>query len=90
MRRRIIYNEALQALGYGLDTGMLADADFVFLLFDTQHSPVKTKQLSPAILAIRGKKIAPIVRFSSNQADLICFALDAGARDIVVPMINTK
>jgi 2-keto-3-deoxy-L-rhamnonate aldolase RhmA len=30
-------------------TGMLADAGFDFLLFDTQHSPVETKQLYPAI-----------------------------------------
>ena len=73
-----------------VDTGMLADAGFDFLLFDTQHSPVETKQLYPAILAMRGKKTAPIVRVSSNRADLICFALDAGARGIIVPMVNTK
>ena len=88
--RGIRYNGVLQALGFGVDTGMLADAGFDFLLFDTHHSPVETKQLYPTILAIRGGKIAPIVRVSSNRADLICFALDAGARDIVVPMVNTK
>ena len=73
-----------------VDTGMLADAGFDFLLFDTQHSPVETKQLHPAIQAMHGKKTAPIIRVSSNRADLICFALDAGARGIIVPMINTK
>ncbi|MFC1899954.1 HpcH/HpaI aldolase/citrate lyase family protein, partial [Chloroflexota bacterium] len=44
----------------------------------------------PSIQAIRGKKAAPIIRVSANRADVICFALDAGARGIVVPMINTK
>jgi 2-keto-3-deoxy-L-rhamnonate aldolase RhmA len=72
------------------ETAVLADAGFDFILFDTQHSPVEIKQLIPAITAMRGKKAAPIVRVSDNRADLICFALDAGARGIVVPMVNTK
>lgn len=72
------------------DIAMLADSGFDFLLFDTQHSAVEIKQLYPAIQTMRGKKAAPIIRVSSNRADLICFALDAGARGIVVPMINTK
>ena len=72
------------------DMAMLADSGFDFLLFDTQHAPVEIKQLTPALQAMRGKKAAPIIRVSSNRADLICFALDAGARGIIVPMINTK
>ena len=72
------------------DVAMLADSGFDFLLFDTQHSAMESKQLIPAIQAMRGKKAAPIIRVSSNRADLICFALDAGARGIIVPMINTK
>ena len=72
------------------DMAMLADSGFDFLLFDTQHTPVEIKQLNPAILAMRGTKAAPIIRVSANRADLICFALDAGARGIIVPMVNTK
>ncbi len=72
------------------DMAMLADSGFDFLLFDTQHSPVGTKQLIPALQAMRGKKAAPIIRVSANRAELICFALDAGARGIIVPMINTE
>ncbi|MQF48761.1 hypothetical protein FIM08_02520 [SAR202 cluster bacterium AC-647-N09_OGT_505m] len=72
------------------DMAMLADTGFDFLLFDTQHAPVEIKQLTPALQTMRGKKAAPIIRVSSNRADLICFALDAGARGIIVPMVNTK
>ena len=68
---------------------ILADAGYDFLLFDTQHSPWGIKELQPSIQAMRGKKAAPLVRVSANQADQICFALDAGARGIVVPMVNT-
>ena len=69
---------------------MLDGAGFDFILFDTQHSQVESKQLYGPIQALRGKKSTPIIRVSSNREDLICFALDAGARGIVVPMINTK
>ena len=71
------------------DTAMLADSGLDFLLFDTQHAAVEVKQLSPPIQAMRGRKAAPVVRVSANNADLICFALDAGARGIIVPMVNT-
>lgn len=71
-------------------SAILADAGYDFLLFDTQHSPVEIKQLGPAVQAMRGKKAAPFIRVSDNRVDQICFALDAGARGIVVPMINTK
>lgn len=73
-----------------VDVSVLADAGYDFLLFDTQHSPWEIKQLGPSIQAMRGKKAAPLVRVAANQADQICFALDAGARGIVVPMVNTR
>lgn len=72
------------------DIAMLGDSGFDFLLFDTQHSPVEVKELNPAVQATRGKKAVPIIRVSSNRADLICFALDAGAKGIIVPIVNTK
>ncbi len=72
------------------DVTFLADAGFDFLLFDTQHSPYEIKQLQPAMQAMRGKTTVPMVRVSANQADQICFALDGGARGIVVPMVNTR
>jgi 2-keto-3-deoxy-L-rhamnonate aldolase RhmA len=72
------------------DVAVLADSGFDFLLFDTQHTPVEIKQLKPALDAVKGKKAAPIVRVSDNRPDLICFALDIGARGIVVPMVNTS
>jgi 4-hydroxy-2-oxoheptanedioate aldolase len=71
------------------EVGLLADSGYDFLLFDTQHSPVEVKQLIPVVQSLRGKQTTPIIRVSDNRADLICFALDAGARGIIVPMVNT-
>ena len=72
-----------------VDVSILADAGYDFLLFDTQHSAWEIKQLQPSIQTMRGKQAAPLVRVAANQAYQICFALDAGARGIVVPMVNT-
>jgi len=69
---------------------MLADAGYDFLLFDTQHSPVEIKELMPKIQAMKGKRASPVVRVGENRQDQICYALDIGARGIIVPMVNTK
>src|SRR5436853_2194060 len=73
-----------------VDVSILADAGYDFLRFDTQHSAWEIKQLRPSIETMRGKPAAPLVRVAANQAYQICFALDAGARGIVVPMVNTR
>src|SRR5271163_1417947 len=73
-----------------VDVSILADAGYDFVLFDSEHSPWEIKQLQPSIQAMRGQKAAPLVRVSAHQAYQICFALDAGARGIVVPMVNTR
>jgi 2-keto-3-deoxy-L-rhamnonate aldolase RhmA len=68
----------------------LADAGFDFLLFDTQHSPVGIKELRPQIQAMKGKGAIPIVRVGANDQDQICYALDIGAKGIIVPMVNSE
>src|SRR3982075_4684950 len=73
-----------------IDVSILAAAGYDFLLFDTQHSAWEIKQLRPSVETMRGKQAAPLVRVAANQAYQICFALDAGARGIVVPMVNTR
>ena len=72
------------------DVVFLADAGFDFVLFDTEHSPVEIKQLQPQLQAMTGKQTVPIVRVGENQQDQICYALDSGAKGIVVPMVNTR
>jgi 4-hydroxy-2-oxoheptanedioate aldolase len=73
-----------------VDVTTLANSGYDFLLFDTQHSPFEVKQLLPSVQSMRGAKAAPIIRVSQNREDLICMALDAGARGLIAPMVNTK
>jgi len=74
----------------GSPVGLLADSGFDFLLFDTQHSPVEIKQLKPEVDAMRGKHAIPIIRVGDNVQDQVCYALDLGAKGIIVPMVNSK
>lgn len=71
------------------EVGFLADSGFDFLLFDTQHSPVEIKELRRPLAAMRGRKAIPIIRVGDNRPDQICYALDVGAKGIIVPMVNT-
>lgn len=68
----------------------LADAGYDFILFDTQHSPVEIKELRHQVQAMKGKRAVPIIRVGANEQDQICYALDIGAKGIIVPMVNTK
>ena len=71
------------------ETRFLANSGLDFLLFDTQHSTDDIKGLAHAVAATRGATAAPIVRVGDLRPDQICYALDIGAKGIVVPMVNT-
>jgi len=68
----------------------LADAGFDFIFFDTQHSALDIKDLPPQIQAMKGRRAIPIIRVGENNPALICYALDIGAKGIIIPMVETK
>lgn len=74
----------------GSPVSFLADSGFDFLLFDTQHSPVEIKQLKTEVDSMKGKHAIPIIRVGDNVQDQVCYALDLGAKGIIVPMVNSK
>jgi 2-keto-3-deoxy-L-rhamnonate aldolase RhmA len=74
----------------GDPVALLADAGFDFIIFDTQHSPVDIKELRPQIQAMAGKSAIPVVRVGENDPALICYALDIGAKGIIIPLVESK
>jgi 2-keto-3-deoxy-L-rhamnonate aldolase RhmA len=42
------------------------------------------------VAAMRRRKAIPIIRVGDNRPDQICYALDIGAKGIIVPMVNTR
>src|SRR5215472_4706893 len=57
-----------------VDVSILAEAGYVFLLFDTQHSGWEIKQLQPSIQTMRGKQAAPLVCVGAKLSHQMCFA----------------
>ena len=76
--------------GASSDVRFVANAGFDFVLFDTQHSTDDIKGLVRAIGGTRGTDASPIVRVGDLRPDQICYALDIGAKGIVVPMVNNR
>ena len=76
--------------GASSDVRFVANAGFDFVLFDTQHSTNDIKGLVRAVGGTRGTDASPIVRVGDLRPDQICYALDIGAKGIVVPMVNTR
>ena len=72
------------------DARFLANAGFDFVLFDTPHSTDDIKSLGRAVGGTRGTDASPIIRVGDLRPDQICYALDVGAKGIIVPMVNTK
>ena len=51
---------------------------------------MEIKSLGEPVAAMRGKKACPIIRVGENRADQIAYALDVGAKGIIIPMVNNK
>ena len=75
--------------GIASEARFLANSGFDFLLFDTQHSTDDIKGLARPVASMRGANAIPIIRVGDLRPDQICYALDVGAKGIIVPMVNT-
>ena len=68
---------------------LMASMGFDWLCIDMEHSTITFDQMSILISIIESKKSVPFVRVGSNNQLNIKKALDAGARGVIVPMVNT-
>jgi len=63
------------------------DIDFVFI--DTEHIAIDRHQLSWMCHGYAGKGIVPVVRIPAPDPYQACMVLDAGAKGVVAPYIET-
>ncbi len=68
---------------------MLARTGADWICFDLQHGLMDYTDLTRLLPAVTGTPLTPLVRVAANQPDQIGKALDAGARGVIVPMVNT-
>jgi 2-keto-3-deoxy-L-rhamnonate aldolase RhmA len=69
---------------------MLANAGFDYILIDMEHGPISIETAYRMITATIGTPAEPWIRVSHNDPAQFKLALDAGARNIVVPMITSE
>ena len=83
-------------LGIGLTTPspelaqICGNSGFDFVMIDMEHGPIELETAYRMVTALAGTPAAAWIRVATNDAALIKRALDTGARDVVVPMVNTR
>jgi 2-dehydro-3-deoxyglucarate aldolase len=77
-------------LGHFSIAEIMADAGFDWLCVDMEHSVINYFQAEQLIGMIEAKGCTSYVRVGSNDPLLIKYALDAGAKGVIIPMINSE
>ncbi|KAA9160195.1 2,4-dihydroxyhept-2-ene-1,7-dioic acid aldolase [Amycolatopsis acidicola] len=68
---------------------IIAYAGFDFVVIDTEHAPLDLQTVYRLINSARALGMAPLVRVPDKTASMIQKLLDAGAKGILVPHVDT-
>jgi 2-dehydro-3-deoxyglucarate aldolase len=66
---------------------IMAAAGFDWIVIDLEHSVISLRETEELMRVIEAAGVAPLIRLTSNDANLVKRVMDAGAHGIVVPMI---
>jgi 2-dehydro-3-deoxyglucarate aldolase len=77
------------ALSAPLAAEALAHAGFDFLVVDTEHAPADTMDLVALLQAMSAAPAQPVVRVTESSPALVKRAMDAGARTVLFPNVNS-
>ena len=92
-RRRLLAGETLlgawNMLGDPYAAEILGRAGYDWIVVDMEHGPMPLDRATAAMTAIRTTDACPIVRAPWKDSASVQVPLDAGARGILVPMIDT-
>lgn len=68
---------------------IMAGMGFDWLTVDMEHSGIDFNMAQKLVRVIELSGIAPLIRVSENNPDLIKRAMDTGAHGVIVPMVKT-
>jgi len=77
-------------LGHFSIAEIMAKAGFDWLCIDLEHSVIDYYETEQLIATIESNGCVPYVRVGANDPTIIKRVLDAGAKGIIVPMINSQ
>ncbi len=93
LKKKIVSGQATYGswitLGHPAIAEIMAQAGFDWLVVDLEHSAIDMGQAQNLIQIIELAGVVPFVRLTSNDPNQIKRVMDAGARGIIVPMVNT-
>lgn len=69
---------------------IMADSGFDWLTVDLEHSSIGTQEAGRLIQVIDRCGVTPLVRLSENDPIQIKRMMDAGAKGIIAPMVNSR
>ena len=78
------------AMGEGFATEIAAGAGFDWLLIDGEHGPNDIRSISRQLGTTLASSAAPMVRVPALEPWVIKQVLDAGAQNVLIPMVNNR
>ncbi len=78
-----------QTIGNSTVTEILCQSGFEWITVDMEHSPITLSEAQEIIRTIDLYGAVPAVRVGENDPTIIKRVMDAGAKIIIVPMVNT-
>ena len=73
----------------GFSAEIMAHAGFDWVCVDMQHGVIDYQQMVAMLQAVSSTAVTPLVRVPWNEPGIIGKTLDAGARGVIIPMVNT-
>lgn len=83
---------AAVSVGSTLCAQVVARAGFDWTLIDMEHAPTSPREatnITHAVVAASGGSCLPIIRTPSHGVEWIKWALDSGARGVIIPMVTS-
>jgi len=68
----------------------MAHAGFDWVCIDMQHGVIDYAQMVTMLQAVSSTAVTPLVRVPWNEPGIIGKSLDAGARGVIIPMVNSR
>ena len=69
---------------------IIAHAQFDWVCVDMQHGIIDYAQMVAMLQAVSYTDVTPLVRVPWNEPGIIGKSLDAGARGVIIPMVNSR
>ena len=73
----------------GFSAEIMAHAGFDWVCVDMQHGVIDYQQMVTMLQAVSSTDVTPLVRVPWNEPGIIGKTLDAGARGVIIPMVNS-